>query len=318
MTIYQFEFRVYQRKFKQPLLTNHGSWDVRSGIILRLTDETGRVSWGEIAPISWFGSETLEEAWEFCKNLPQKITTDQIFAIPSTLPACQFGFESAWEMAQKEAKLSHVPFTYSHLLPTGEAVLNAGQTSWEQGNRSFKWKIGVSNIEEELKIFKQLIQRLPANAKLRLDANGGLDYKQANQWLEIADQAKIVEFLEQPLPPKQFEEMLAMSHQYATPIALDESVATINQMETCYQTGWRGIFVIKLAIAGSPKRLRQFWQGKEIDAVFSSVFESAIARNAALKLAAELSHTQRPLGFGVNHWFNEDEQTWLEQLWLKS
>lgn len=322
ITTYQFEFRLYRRKFKRSLLTHHGSWDIREGIILRLIDETGRVSWGEIAPLSWFGSETLEQAWNFCKNLPQEITTDRIFAIPSALPACQFGFESAWEMGNRkeenEAKSSQFPLSYSNLLPTGESALQAWQTPWEQGSRTFKLKIGVANIEEEIKIFKQLIQALPASTQLRLDANGGLEQQQAHQWLKIADEVGIVEFLEQPLPPQKFAEMLEMSLQYSTPIALDESVATLKQLEDCYKRGWRSIFVIKVAIFGSPKYLRQFCQAHEIDAVFSSVFESAIARKAAIKLATELSHTHRALGFGVNHWFNEDEQTWLEQLWQKS
>jgi o-succinylbenzoate synthase len=321
LNTYQFEFRLYQRKFKHSLLTNHGSWDVREGIILRLTDETGQVGWGEIAPISWFGSETLEQAWDFCKNLPKKITTDRIFVIPSALPACQFGFESAWKMAsgkeENEAKSSQFPLSYSHLLPTGKAALQAWQTPWEQGSRNFKLKIGVANNDEEIKLFKQLMQALPASTQLRLDANGGLDRKQAQHWLKIADDAGIVEFLEQPLPPQEFAEMLAMSRQYSTPIALDESVATLNQLEACYQRGWRGIFVIKVAICGSPKRLRQFCQTQEIDAVFSSVFESAIARKSALQLATELSHTHRAVGFGVNHWFNEEDETWLEKLWQK-
>jgi len=53
-------------------------------------------------------------------------------------------------------------------------------------------------------------------------------------------------------------------------------------------------FVIKAAIAGSPSRLRQFCREHEIDAVFSSVFETAIGTQAALKLAVELS--QLPTG----------------------
>lgn len=346
-TTYQFDFRPYQRKFKRSLATSHGIWDIREGIILRLTDQTGRIGWGEIAPISWFGSETLEQAWDFCQQLSPEITTKMIFSIPAELPACQFGFECAsgvgsgelgigennlvnpvnsvnpdpnWELGDFHSitPSPHFPLTYSYLLPTGEAALQSWQTAWHQGSRTFKWKIGVAQITEELKIFEQLIQSLPASAQLRLDANGGLNQQEANQWLNQADKVGIVEFIEQPLPPQQFAAMLEMSHEYATPIALDESVATLNQLEETYKRGWRSIFVIKAAIAGSPLRLRQFCQEYQIDAVFSSVFESAIARLAALKLAAELSHTHRAVGFGVNHWFQEDEQTWLEQLWKKS
>jgi len=321
--LYQFEFCPYQRPFKRVLSTRHGNWNVREGIILRLSDETGRVGWGEIAPISWFGSETLEHALEFCQQLPPKITATDIFSIPAELPACQFGFESACIWGEGEnspnpkSKIqnpkSKIP--YSYLLPAGEVALQAWQTPWNQGSRTFKWKIGVAAIAQELKIFNQLIQVLPPSAKLRLDANGGLTQQAAHHWLKVADEVGMVEFLEQPLPPEQFDAMLEMSTNYLTPIALDESVATLKQLEDCYQRGWRGIFVIKAAIAGSPKRLRQFCQQHEIDAVFSSVFESAIARQFTLQLAAELSNPNRAVGFGVNHWFNEDDETWLKQLW---
>jgi O-succinylbenzoate synthase len=325
---YQFDFRAYQRPFKHPLSTSHGKWDVREGIILRLIDETGRVGWGEIAPISWFGSETLEQAWDFCQQLPSEISSETIFSIPAELPACQFGFESAWEWGESSQSKIPPPFSplikrgnpkskipYSYLLPAGDAALDSWQTPWNQGSRTFKWKIGVTQIEDELKVFDQLVQALPASTQLRLDANGGLSRQEAHQWLQASDEAGIVEFLEQPLTPKQFDDMLEMSSQYSTPIALDESVATLDQLEVCYQQGWRGIFVIKAAIAGSPKRLRHFCQKHDIDMVISSVFETAIARQAALQLAAELSHRNRAVGFGVNHWFEEENENWLEHLW---
>jgi len=48
---------------------------------------------------------------------------------------------------------------------------------------------------------------------------------------------------------------------------------------------------------------------------FSSVFETAIGRQAALKLAVELSSHNKAIGFGINHWFDEDDEVWLEHLW---
>src|SRR4028118_778571 len=93
--LYQFEFRTYQRKFKRPLRTSHGIWDIRSGIILRLVGENNRIGWGEIAPLSWFGSESFEQALDFCHQLPANLSSEMIFAISAQLPACQFGFESA-------------------------------------------------------------------------------------------------------------------------------------------------------------------------------------------------------------------------------
>jgi O-succinylbenzoate synthase len=327
---YQFKFRPYQRRFLRSLTTNHGNWNIREGIILRLTDESGKLGWGEIAPISWFGSETLEQALDFCRQLSGEITEETIFSIPDELPACQFGFESAWEMGNGDWGMGNggVNFItpnssllYSALLPAGETALNQWETLWQQGYRTFKWKIGVDAIADELKIFESLIHTLPAFTKLRLDANGGLSYEAANLWLWTCDNLKAngelpleIEFIEQPLPVDQFQQMLELSKSYETAIALDESVATLGQLAACYQQGWRGIFVIKPGIAGSPSRLIKFCHQHQIDTVFSSVFETAIARLVALKLAAELSQNNRAIGFGIDHFF-EQEETWFQTLW---
>ncbi|MCV3215003.1 o-succinylbenzoate synthase, partial [Plectonema radiosum NIES-515] len=212
--------------------------------------------------------------------------------------------------------------TYSALLPAGEVALEQWQKLWEQGYRTFKWKIGVYAIACELKIFELLTQALPPDAKLRLDANGGLSYEDANLWLWTCDNIPAnnrnqvqIEFIEQPLPIDQFLLMLELSDCYETKIALDESVATLKQLECCLKQGWRGIFVIKPGIVGSPFRLRQFCLSHKIDAVFSSVFETEIGRQAALKLAAELSQHHRAVGFGVNHFFEQEKDNWLQNLW---
>lgn len=331
---YRFEFRPYRRKFKRPLQTSHGSWEFREGIILRLTDEKGKVGLGEIAPLSWFGSETFDRALDFCTQLPEKITATTIFSIPRDLPACQFGIESAWEACctqlsdrslDEESEIENPKLqtlTHSGLLPVGQAALVARQILWFKGYRTFKWKIGVAPIEEELRIFKQLVKSIEEAcqqepALLRLDANGGLDYPQAQQWLEACeDVGPIIEFLEQPLATDKFEAMLELSDRYSIPIALDESVATLDQMQAAYRNGWQGIFVVKPSIAGSPSEVRQFCQLNQIDTVFSSVFESKIGRKAALSFAADI-HTprQRAVGFGITHWFEEDDETLLMRVW---
>jgi len=282
--VYRFEFRPYQLRFKRSLVTCHGVWSTRDGIILRLTNETG-TGWGEISPISWFGSETLEQALDFCRQIPGEITDETIFSIPDELPACQFGFESALGGLGSTPLPTPPSLTYSGLLPAGEAAIEAWQTLWQQGYSTFKWKIGVHETQEELEIFEFLTHTLPASAKLRLDANGGLKLQEAHLWLWTCDNVNAnnelpveVEFLEQPLSVDQFQEMLELSSCYATAIALDESVATLNQLAACVQKGWQEIFVIKPGIVGSPSRLRQFCQQHDIDAVFSSVFETAIGR----------------------------------------
>lgn len=301
---YQLQFKQYQYSFRHPLKTHYGIWQKREGIILCLSDRTGRVGWGEIAPIPWFGSETLEAALAFCQQLEGQVSDRDIAKIPDTLPACQFAFESALTQLNSEAKVHSEKDTlnYSYLLPAGEGALEAWQVGWQRGRRTFKWKIGVNSIAEEIKLFDRLNQSLPKQALLRLDANGGLNINEAKEWLRVVDGMSRVEFIEQPLATQEFEAMLELGNRFTTALALDESVANLKQLQDCYDRGWRGIFVVKPAIAGSPQRLRYFCQQYQIDAVFSSVFETEIGRKAALRLAAELSSPDRAVGFGVENY----------------
>jgi O-succinylbenzoate synthase len=276
-----------------------------------LEHRDGGVGWGEIAPLPGFGSETLEEAIAFCRDCGDTVTDSHIDSIPDRFRASQFGFEMARE--QLVARGWHPPqkLISAQLLPTGSAALSELENN---GKGAFKWKIGVSAIDRELAIFERLLEKLSPGATLRLDANGGLTWEEANQWLQECDAAGI-EFLEQPLPPREFEAMRQLSDRYRTPIALDESVATLSQLQECYHRGWRSIAVIKAAIAGSPSRLRQFCHNCAIDTVFSSVFETEIGRNAALSLASELQRHPYAVGFGTTNWFADGDPNWLDKLW---
>lgn len=315
----QLDFRVYRRPFRRSLQTHHGTWAVREGIIVKLTDVDGRVGLGEIAPLPNFGSETLEDAMALCQSWPHPVRWEDIRAIPSTHPASQFGLESAWEMLQSSKNRfdgSGVDTAAAHdyccLLPTGSAAQMAWQQPYDRGDRTFKWKIGVAPISEEMEGFENLVQTLPSDVRLRLDANGGLTLDEAQRWLSVCDRlldtdSAQVEFLEQPQPPAQFDDMLALSRQYRTAIALDESVATLTQLQTCYQRGWRGPVVIKAAIAGFPSALRRWCQSVDADVVWSSVFETAIARQFILtRLVPTVPQRGRALGFGVTQWFADE------------
>lgn len=318
--MYFWQFRVYQRPLLRPLQTHHRLWQIREGIIIRLEAEDGRIGWGEIAPLPEFGSETLSAAILFCQSLENPLSINSIFSIPEQFPACQFAFESALEdLSIENQSIELEPKNYSYLLPTGAAVFPClDDILADNQTNTYKWKIGVNSLKQELNLFEKLITRLPREIKLRLDANGGLSITDSRIWLKIADESKIIEFIEQPLPPSQWLEMLQLSQDFTTGIALDESVANLRQIEECYQQGWRGIFVIKPAITGSIQGLRHLWKKYPLDLVFSSVLETNIGRKSALRLAQEYPSKERALGFGVQQWFNNSDPDWLEKLWKTS
>lgn len=315
------EVRFYRRRLRHPLQTAHGSWQWRTGLVLRLLADDGRVAWGEIAPLPWFGSETLEQSLQFLRQVPQFVAAADTLAIPNSLPATQFGWESAWEMLLHPVVPERSPLPQCVLLPTGDQALTVwpslcrslGQT----GGGTLKWKIGVAPMPEELTWFQRLMADLPPEMTLRLDANGHLSLAQARCWLEVCDRFPNVEFLEQPLPPAQLDRMLALQHDYATPLALDESVATVDQLEAVHEQGWRGFVVLKAAIAGSPNRLRQVCQRSPLRGVWSSVLETTIARTyITTRLIPSIALQPRAIGFGVDHWFTDHWHTLTgDRLW---
>ncbi|NJL20936.1 MAG: o-succinylbenzoate synthase [Leptolyngbyaceae cyanobacterium SM1_3_5] len=295
----RLKFRLYSRPFRLPLRTHHGVWRQREGVLLQIQDEFDRVSYGEIAPIPWFGSESIERAIEFCHSLPAEFEAAKIAEIPDSLPACQFGFESAWRSLDRTVTLEkNLP--YCGLLPTGSSAI-AALPFLTKTYSTLKWKIAVESIEEELESLEYLLANLPKTTRLRLDANGGLDFETAQRWLEVCDRSPQIEFLEQPLPVDRFSEMLKLSQNFSTAIALDESVATIAQLQAVHAQGWRGIYVVKAAIAGFPSQLREFIQTHQLHVVWSSALETAIARRFIETHLVEPSAFA--LGMGVDHLF---------------
>lgn len=305
----------YQRPFRMPLQTRHGTWTHREGLWVTLKDDQGRLGRGEIAPIPWFGTETLGEAIAQLKTLPLELTEVELFSIPDSCPATQFGLGSAWgnlvdPSSPTEIEEHHLQYRNSFktccLLPTGETALSIWQTLWSGSHCTFKWKIGVTSITIELDWAEKLCQALPDQARLRLDANGGLAFDTAQTWLEWCDRTPQIEYLEQPLPPEQFLQMQQLSQSWQTPLALDESITTLQQLQQSHLQGWQGVMVIKPAIAGYPQRLQAFLQKTSPDTVISSAFETKIGRKAITKFAKQFQNSNRAVGFGVNHWFDDD------------
>ncbi|NER85334.1 MAG: o-succinylbenzoate synthase [Leptolyngbya sp. SIO1D8] len=320
----QLATRAYARPFRQPLRTHHGLWEQREGLIVRLQNEVGQVGFGEIAPIPWFGTETLEMAKAFCTQCSGMTSPEQIMTIPTPLPACQFGFASALRSLTTRAVLSKppCPAQICGLLPTGAAALETWPILWQQGHRTFKWKIGIAPFPEERAHFQALVTALPAAARLRLDANGGLTPTTAEAWLELCDAAgDKVELLEQPLPPALILDwILTQAKQFQTAIALDESVATVEQLASvCQRLQNQVVYVVKPAIAGFPESLSRLCTQHRLEVVFSSALETPVGQRAALQLAQSLWEKgipQRALGFGVGHWFLDNWDTLSEEtLW---
>jgi o-succinylbenzoate synthase len=220
--------------------------------------------------------------------------------VPDHLPATQFAFSAALAYGYEPLDPVREDVAWSVLLPAGKRVLEAWQQPWEMGHRTFKWKIGVAGVAEELEIFDRLLRALPTGVNLRLDANAGLSYADACTWLAALPRGA-VEFLEQPVAS--LDEMLWLAENYDVPLAVDELVSNLPKLQNCYGQGWQGIYVIKPCLAGSLEKLAAFIQAHQLDVVLSSSLESSIGQLAILRWAAARKVSNRSAGMATSSWF---------------
>ena len=319
---YRFSHQPYRLPLRVPLRTAHGAWTERDGIIVRLEDEAGRVGFGEIAPLPWFGTETLAEALEICGKFGSAVDDEVLDAVPVRFGCVRFALAAAKVEVERGLRTRLVKSTEQQtrpeagfhpvttrlpvaaLLPAGREALAALPPKLEAGFLSFKWKVGVGAMDDELGILDDLLAALPAYATLRLDANGAWDRRQAAKWLARCA-GRPVEFVEQPAKPGDEATLLGLAADYPVTLALDESVTGLAAAQRWQGLGWRGVFVIKPALAGPLEEIATWVAATKADIVLSSAIETALGRSAILHAALSLPLTKRALGFGVDGIFGD-------------
>ncbi|MEI6106273.1 MAG: o-succinylbenzoate synthase [Opitutae bacterium] len=293
---YSFQYKRYQLPLAAALRTAHGVWTVREGIILRLEDEAGQVGYGEIAPIPWLGTETLLEAEETCRKFGDQVSADLLAAVPESQGCVRFALAMAQRRSAPAPVTTRLPV--AALLSAGRPAVKQLSAQLEAGYLAFKWKVGVFPVDEELGILDDLLSRLPAPAKLRLDANAAWTSRQAERWLARCAECPI-EFVEQPVAPAEEDALLGLAGDYPVKLALDESVVRLAEARRWQALGWPGVFVLKPALAGPLAEVIAWIAATSPDVVISSALETALARTEILRAVLSQPLTKRALGFGL-------------------
>ncbi len=311
MITHRLAYRRYALPLRAPLRTAHGLWTVREGLLLRAESADGRVGYGEAAPIRGFGRETVEVDETLLQALGDTVDEAWLERVPAEWGALRQALGTALgSLPAGPARREHLPV--AALLPAGVDALKRIEPLAEAGFRTFKWKVGVGDVADEIALLDDLLGRMPEGGKLRLDANGAWDRRIAERWLaRCADYP--IEHVEQPIAAddrKATDLLLGLAGDYPTPIALDESLVGEGDLDRWLGAGWPGVFVVKPSLFGDPVSALARLQAARARVVFSSALETAVGAQQALRIAfywagegdgdaAAGGARVRALGFGV-------------------
>lgn len=307
MDAYRLDVRRYSLPFRTPLRTAHGLCAERAGWLLRLTDDRGGEGFGEVAPLEWFGTESLAECEDLLARLGDAPSAESLAAVPAHAGCVRSGLAMALAGLAGGPAGGPEALPVAALLPAGRAALEVVEARLELGFRVFKWKVGVGAVADEWGMLDDLLGRLPAGARLRLDANGAWDRRMAERWLErCADRP--IEHVEQPVAAQARSAqdlLMGLAGDYPTPVALDESLVHQADVDRWLQAGWPGVYVLKLSLLSDVRGTLDALRRAEARVVFSSALETGVGAQAALRHAFAWTGAVRALGFGLYPLFSD-------------
>ncbi|WP_320666499.1 o-succinylbenzoate synthase [Prochlorococcus sp. MIT 1307] len=278
-----FSFRLIKR-----LKTSQGIIEEKKGWLIHLENALGKSGWGEVSSLS---HSEIAISGNLLKSLGNKISHDELetnlpfwpeslaFGVGAALGELNgligIGSDADWLPAPRSAILLS---NNQSVLKEIDILLNNLETN--QHPLTLKWKIGLEATQKEEALLFQILERLPNNARLRLDANGGLDRIQSKQWAQHFLTEPQLEWLEQPLPADDLEGLAELAKNI--PIALDESLL----MQPSLRKSWQSWQVRRPTLEGDPRALLQELKKKASYKMISTTFETGIGLRWIHHLAA--------------------------------
>jgi len=125
-----------------------------------------------------------------------------------------------------------------HMLgnPTQEEDLDEALEKQRQGYRFIKLKVGVKPVAQEVELACALRDRLGADFWLCADANTGMSYAQAEQYVTCVRDAGLL-FLEQPFRDDELAASAALARISPVPLCADEALHGLQQIRDWHAAG---------------------------------------------------------------------------------
>jgi len=294
----------YQIPLLHPLKIGKEILKERSGLLIELQDEKGKIAWGEIAPLPGLSRETEEEAILEVKSLKNLLLTQEwksLDPLPKNLsPSVLFGVETAiYKLISCEFSLKELPLC-SLLWGRQEEIFKNAES---QKSSIVKVKVGDYSLKDAISLIKKLKK---FSFGLRVDVNQKWNLKEALEFASHFSPSDFV-YIEEPL--SKFSDLIKFSKKTNFPIAIDESLKTedFRKFSKKFIPSLKAL-VLKPTILGGIRKIQEISKNidPEINLVFSSSFETGVGLSAIAKIAHLLTFPIEPLGLDTHRFLKND------------
>lgn len=299
------ELAQYELPLRRTFRTSRGDVKVRHGVLVRAT-LNGRSGYGEVAPLPGFHREGLREA---IRSLQEACASG---TVPSVKSAA-FGLSCAMAELRREKRFGFGPVprgatvgvnaVFSGSARDAERAVAAGEFA---GFRTIKVKIGRSRPAEDLRVVNTLLEGLPADVRLRLDANRALTLANAERLLRRIDASRI-EYVEEPL--QDCRELAELARRVGLPMAIDEALHDPAVRDAVYGAPGIEVQVVKPSLVGPVEELEAIVTAGRIhgmDTVFSTALETSLTVAIVSRFALAFACGSRDHGLATPGLFVRD------------
>lgn len=232
-------FASYWLDFKFPARTSREVMLRKQTYFIRLSDEDGRVGYGECALFRGLSSDDREGYEAKLREVCRELECGEIPDL-TEWPSIRFGVETALKSFANEGDGYCV---FPSRWAEGEASMRINGLVWmgtakemaqrvgeklNAGFKCIKLKIGGVDFSEEIEILRELRACFSENLlEIRLDANGAFSEDEAMAKLDCLSRFRI-HSIEQPVKAGNYAAMERICRESPIPVALDEELIGVN------------------------------------------------------------------------------------------
>ncbi len=200
------------------------------------------------------------------------------------------------------AELYHCPLTsllggakatmatdYTISIGAPDRMAAEAQRLVQAGFHSLKVKIGNGTVDQDVATLTKISQAVGSQISLRVDVNQGWTYQQARYGLRLLAVAPLnLDFVEQPLPANQLDNLAHLRRSSPLPIMVDESIFTPDDALAVIKAGAADLVNIKLMKSGGlypANQINQLCQAAGIPCMVGCMIEAPESLAAAVAFA---------------------------------